>query len=32
MEDEFEIAKEAGTDAAIESIINIAAEKLGVEV
>ena len=32
MEDEFEIAKEAGTDSAIESVINIAAEKLGVEV
>lgn len=32
MESEFEIAKGAGTDTAIESVINIAAEKLGVEV
>lgn len=32
MENEFEIAKEAGTDAAIESVISIAAEKLGAEV
>lgn len=32
MENEFEIAKEVGTDVAIENVINIAAEKLGVEV
>lgn len=32
MENEFEIANESGTQQALESVINIAAEKLGVEV